>query len=294
MLLSWEMMTMARLTQGADFNEAPIVGVDGNPVNSSGDGGSTPPPNAPKMGPKQIALFAGIGVLAIIIIIVMMSRGGGTTSSSSSSSSISSSEDDEWIVNPNPDPNWGKESASTVDTESKPTGGGDPVDDPFTFCFYSSDEVSSLRGYGYTGDEIEYHSQNQTPYDTLVQKAEEAYDNKYKEWRQSILDAASPEYKELVDKTFLGSGETPSTCEASEVVNYGTHTENVDYEKCGVYNYQAWIKVHTSIGDLMMSPELTRYTELEDSGNIVIVYNYAVNKDGDMLYVTSIKEKSIR
>lgn len=273
---------MARLQQGENFQEAPIVGVDGQPVEQS-----APAPNAPKFGPKQIAIGAGIAVILIVIIVLLCTKqGDNETSSVEQTESVNSGwEDDDWFFEENTD-------TTSVDPEweVKPA---DPITDPYLYSIYTAEEVSWLRGYGYTGDEIEYHSQQGTSYDELVSRANAEKDRANDAWRQTVINEESEGYKALMNKTYMGSSETPSTVDKSKIHTYSSYTENVDYEKCGVYSYQPWVKLYTSIGPLFMNVALDRYQRLADTGNIVITYTYAADSEGRVLFITDIKEKAI-
>lgn len=284
---------MARLEQGENFSEAPVVDVNGNNVNPDNQ---APPPNAPKFGPKQIAIAAGILVVIVIVAVVMLSKGGegAPTESEVSSDPVEYEEFD-----PFADPYNGGEDAldfdtpTDTDTSANVSNQGDTIYDPSTYSIYSNDEIASLRGYGYTGDEIEYHSQQGTPYDSLIDDAINDMNVANQEWRDSIINDASEGYKNLMAKSYMDGNSTTQSCFNSDVTGYGTKRENVDYDKCGVYNYQAWIKVYTQYGSMVMLMDLPRYSELADSGNIVIEYKYAVGEGNVMLYVYDIKEVGI-
>lgn len=288
---------MATLQQGENFNEAPVVDVNGNSINPD-LAPAPPPPNVPKLGPKQIAIAAVALVLVIIVAVVLLGGGGGDTTSTDSTAEATTSADP--LPQDTPQDNGDDlflfddlESTPTDSATSTPASTSDPITNPYAYLNYSEDEVTLLRGYGYTGDEIEYHSQQGTSVDTLVGDAINEINKQNESWRNSILDAASPEYQALLEKTYLGGNPTQSSCTNEQVGGYGTYRENVDYRKCGVYNYQAWIKVDTKYGELVMCMPLPRYTELADSGNMVVEYKYAVDTNNTFLYVYDIYEVEI-
>lgn len=283
---------MARLEQGENFSEAPVVDVNGNSVNPES---STPPPNAPKFGPKQIAIAAGILVVIVIVAIVFLSKGGTEDTESITTESSDPTEYEEFDPFANPY-DQGEEFIGfedTTSTSSNVSNSGDTIYDPSTYSIYSNDEIANLRAYGYTGDEIEYYSQQGTSYDTLINDAIERRNKANEEWRSSVIDDASEGYKNLMAKSYMDGKSTKQSCAVDEVSGYGTKRENVDYEKCGVYNYQAWIKVYTQYGSMVMLMDLPRYTELSDSGNIVVEYKYAVNTDNALLYIYDLYEVGI-
>ena len=287
---------MARLEQGESFDAAP-VDVNGQPVTEDnnategGDGGSNKP-QLPKLGPKQLAIAGVAGVVLIVAVILFM--GGGNKGTEPSVSDSQSAETTEYTTDPAFAPSIETE-VSEEDTLSEPTynenaGVADPIEDPYAYIAYSKEEVADLRGWGYTGDEIEYYAQQGASFDKLVDAAMKALDEKNEEWRQSVLDESSDGYKKLMEKTFLGSPTTRDTIDSSEVVGYRTVTENVDYTKCGVYNYQAWIKVQMSFGDVMMNLELPRYSELPDEGNIVVKCRYDIGQNDEIVYIEYLQE----
>lgn len=292
---------MARLEQGANFDEVPIVDGNGNPVttggdsNSGGGGGRQPP----KIGPKQIAI---VGVLVVILIIVAVVMFGGKKEEEGPIGDTATPAPSETyeIEDPFADV-MGDEledpfpTGGSSDTESSSTQSGaqliaDPIANPYAYSFYTDEQVKALRGYGYTGDEIEYSAQNQRPYDELVDAAYKRYDKAYEEWRQTVLDESSQGYKDLMSKTYLGLPETRSDIKSEDVYRSSQHLENVDYEKIGTYNYQSWIMVHLSIGDVIMTMPTPRYAEIAESGNILISFSIAEDKDGNPLYISSIGE----
>ena len=286
---------MATLRQGENFDEAPVVDVNGNDVNPD-NLPQQPSPNAPKLGPKQIAIAAVVLVVGIIIVLVLFGGSGNSTESTDSTAPTTTAEpllQDTPVESNSGDLFDFDEPASTTPTTSAPTISSDPVTNPYVYCFYSEEEVTSLRGYGYTGDEIEYNSQLETPYDYLVEQAINEMNEKYSEWRSMVIDSASPEYTELLEKSYLSGKETKDNCTTEDVGGYGKMRENVDYTKCGVYNYQAWVKVETKYGVLFMTMDLPRYSELKDTGNMVVEYRYAVDTNNTFLYVYEIYEVEI-
>lgn len=277
---------MARLEQGETFNGSGAVDVNGQPVPNS----ETPAPTPPKVGPKQLAI---IGVAAVVLIVFAVIAFGGGSKEEDTSTDSDTSEDAAYTTDAAFAPSLNDTPAEVVTTTADPntTGVADYIEDAYAYTAYTKEEVTSLRGWGYTGDEIEYYAQRGLDVDTLIKASSEEKDKAHEEWRQTVLDDASDGYKNLMDKTYLNSPETLNYIEAKDATAYKTITENADYKKCGVYNYQAWIKVSMSFGDVVMSLPLPRYSELPDEGNIVIKCRYYYNSETDqMLYVDSLTE----
>lgn len=291
---------MARLEQGENFNEAPIVGGDGQPITQTeapNQSGRTPP----KLGPKQMAIAGVILIVLIVVVIIFFGSKGKeeqppTDQVVSGDTATPNTSVPEEISDPfgdELDDPFGDMPDEVETTTQQGQLIVDPISNPYAYSFYTDEQVKSLRGYGYTGDEIEYNAQQQTPYDTLVDKAYEAYEEKYNEWMQTILDESSQGYKDLMAKTYLGNPKTKDYVIPEDVYTTQNYLENVDYEKCGVYNYQAWIKVHLSIGDIIINLPLTRYSQIADEGNILITFTTAVDKDGNILYLTKCEEYQV-
>lgn len=295
---------MARLEQGENFDEAPVVDVNGQPVNAPANNNNAQGGNPPKLGPKQMAI-AGVVIVLIIAIAIIMLGGKKDTDTEQAEDTLigdtatpnSTTSDNEEVSDPFGDDLVSDPFGDDMTPIDEPQQSGqlvvDPITNPYAYSFYSDDEVYNLRGYGYTGDEIEYNAQLQTPYDDLVAKAYAAYDEKYNEWRESVLNESSDGYKNLMDKTYLGSPATKDNISAEDISTTYSYLENVDYEKCGVYNYQAWIKVHLSIGDVIISIPLTRYSQIAEEGNILITFTTAVDSEGNILYLTKCEEYQV-
>ena len=286
---------MAHIEQGQDLQEAPIVGADGNIVQPSPPSGG----GGPKFGPKQIAIAAAaLVVLAMLAFMLLRGKPGGDedTTHDASESSTSSDLDDPFFYPPEDNTSLGVPDGfltSSPPPESSFDGNRTDLTNPYMYISYTEDEVKKLRGYGYTGDEIEYFAQVGYSVDQLISAAQKKMDEAYAEWRRSVLDAASPEYKELMEQTFLGNPATRGDVKREEIVIGHNVTENVDYEKIGVYNYQAWIKVHLSIGDIFMNIPVERYSAIPESGNIVVAFTTRCGVDDTIYEVTNLREVAV-
>ena len=272
---------MAHLEQGQDLQEQPIVDANGNIV-SDNNNSSSQPPNKGKFGPKQIALIgAALVVVAMAAFMLLRNKPEeGTSDSSSTSSTV----DDSFIY-----PVEQSSSLSVPDGFIEPSASTDP----YEYSNYTAEDVKTLRGLGYTGDEIEYYAQQGKSINELIQDAYAAKDAAEKEWRESVLDGASDEYKALMDKTFLGNNQTKDSVQSGDITIGYNLTENIDYERIGVYNYQAWIKVYLSYGAIFMNIPIERYSELPDSGNIVVSYTARCDKNDTLLEITNLKEVTV-
>lgn len=287
---------MARMEQGQDLQETPIVDANGNIVTNEDGGGKKP--NLPKLGPKQIALgVAGLVVVVILIFVFSKGKGSGkpTEQDSSEMSTTVSTGSDELPGFLPPTSTSSVSYSGFIDNSNdyepvEEVANRTALDSPYTYFSYSAQDVRILRGCGYTGDEIEFFAQNKRSVESLVDEANKELNEHYKTWRESVLDDASEGYKALMDKTYLGNKETRSDVTAADIKIGYNLTENVDYEKIGVFNYQAWIKVKLSYGDVFMNVPIERYTQLTDKGNIVVSFNARCGEGDVLLEITNLKE----
>lgn len=155
---------------------------------------------------------------------------------------------------------------------------------------YSQKEISALRLWGYTADEIELASRDGIAAKTLVAQAKHDRELAQKEALDAVSDTASPEYQAILNKTWLGG--TPldmSTVEPGRIYNRETATVNVDYEKCGAQGNQLFLKLILDDGSsafMYITP--SRWVELPESGNIVVTI--ARMEAGGLSIITDIQE----
>lgn len=162
---------------------------------------------------------------------------------------------------------------------------------------YTVEERETLRNNGYTADDIErFQAEEADPY-LKVQEAEQARKAKLEEEMKPILDGASPAYKKLEAMTWLGgttmSQEVLNNAEGSYEERYGTY--NVDYTKVEARGAQLFVKLilkEFNNQPIFMTMTATRYNELDQTGNIVVVIEYNKYADGSIL-VTNVQEKDI-
>lgn len=294
---------MARISQGENFEEAPIVDATGQIVDqNSAEQQNAPTP--PKFGPKQIAIGAAIAVVVVVGAVILLSSGGKDKVPADGTNTSSVAEDDPFDDDGFIDGGFGTDNNQSTgfiddegfidDTPANSSGSASDnrtaVSDPYTYISYSGSEVQSLRANGYTGDEIEYAAQQGRSYDELISEANAAREAANREWMDTVLNSASDGYKDLMNRTFLGLPTTAETTEGREVYHVETKKENVDYEKIGVYNYQAWVKLHLSFGDIFYLMPLDRYDDLANTGNIVISYSVRSDVDYNIIDISNVSE----
>lgn len=137
---------------------------------------------------------------------------------------------------------------------------------------YKLDDIKVLRKWGYTANELEVASRDGVSAKALVEQAKKDREAAQREALKEVSDTASPEYQNLLNKTWLGGDPIDlSGVDPNIVYNTETWTENVDYEKCGAQGTQLFIKLYLDNGTAaFMSVTPGRYVELADSGNIVV------------------------
>ncbi|MDR1523285.1 MAG: hypothetical protein LBS29_04975 [Endomicrobium sp.] len=167
-----------------------------------------------------------------------------------------------------------------------------PVEeDPIVWYFeYFPEEVEQLRAVGYTGDEIEYHQAQETPAQLLIEDAKAVQEVELKAIYDKIFDAASDEYRELENMTWVG-GKAIQITDTGNYTDYSAATfkENVDFDKVPPHGMQLYIRCELPDGQYaFMSMHPTRWVQLKDNGNIVI--EYTIIEYGGAKVITSIKE----
>lgn len=171
--------------------------------------------------------------------------------------------------------------------------GGDDGDDAayweqFDNISYTEDEKASLRAWGYTGTEIEAFEAEQRSVEELIAESRQ----KQEETMAALSDVTSPEYQNLLNKTWLGQKELdlPAYTEDIEYsLTYTTLVLNADYEKIPAHGHSLFLKVYMEDGSYaFMECPLIRYLQLPDKGNIVVQYD-VINIDGADI-ITGMKE----
>lgn len=162
---------------------------------------------------------------------------------------------------------------------------------------YTQDEVTELRAYGYTGDEIEQYEIEEKSAEELLNEAKLAMKKAYEEQWGVYVDSTSKGFKKLNRLTWLGLPKTtlPKNSKNEDGIYNGyeeIHTRNVDYVKVEPRGYQTFIKCTMSDGSsFFYAIDPRRYIELKDSGNIVLEVTF-LNWEGQW-FITDVVEKDV-
>lgn len=162
---------------------------------------------------------------------------------------------------------------------------------------YTQDEVTELRAYGYTGDEIEQYEIEEKSAEELLNEAKLAMQKAYEEQWGVYVDSTSKGFKKLNRLTWLGLPKTtlPKNSKNEDGIYNGyeeIHTRNVDYVKVEPRGYQTFIKCTMSDGSsFFYAIDPRRYIELKDSGNIVLEVTF-LNWEGQW-FITDVVEKDV-
>jgi len=155
----------------------------------------------------------------------------------------------------------------------------------------TDEDAEELRRYGYTGDEIELALQYNLDTEELIAHGKELYDAEAKEALARMSDTAGPEYKNLLNLTYLGQPEilNPTGDRSQYSETKSTVKINADYVKCPTNGNQLWLKCHIATDAYiwyLCSP--VRWLSLPEEGNIVLnVDFYMMN---DVAYVVNVHE----
>ncbi len=163
-------------------------------------------------------------------------------------------------------------------------GGFEPV------FVYTAEEKELLRAWGYTGDEIESEQLKSTPAEDLVEASKKAQE----EAREALANPESPEYQALLNQTWLGElpVDVPVYNPETSEVGTTTLTLNADFEKMPAHGSNLFLRVELEDGShhfMEVSPY--RYSQLPDSGNIVVTYDYLL-LDGKH-FINNMREKQV-
>lgn len=158
---------------------------------------------------------------------------------------------------------------------------------------YAQEDRALLRSLGYTADEIEFAISEGLSVANLIDEAEADLDARNKESLQRVSDAASPEYQNMLNSTYLGQLPNPEpvdqTTAATPFYRSTTKTFNSDYVKCPTMGLQLWLKCKvdaTTYVWVNVSPE--RYAKLPAKGNIVLTVEWF--DYGENTYITKAYE----
>lgn len=160
-----------------------------------------------------------------------------------------------------------------------------------TVADLTSEQSDTLRKLGWSGDEIDIALSYGLNYQALVDYATELRDEEAKEALQRMSDTAGPEFKEIMNYTFMGQGEVqnPSGDRDQYEESRTSVKINADYIKCPTRGNQLWLKCRIATDAYVWyqcSP--IRWLTLPDEGNIVLNVDFWLLND--TAYVTNISE----
>lgn len=159
----------------------------------------------------------------------------------------------------------------------------------------STEDMILLRSYGYTGDEIEYSISHGFSVEAMVERSKAEMDEANRESWVRTSDAASAEYKYLLENTYLSQPEAMPVSDQDElefmerVDRTRTEEVNCDYVKCPMNGLQLYLKCKVATDIYYWYPiDPSRWCKLPDRGNIVLKVTY--REYGDGLYITGATE----
>lgn len=172
---------------------------------------------------------------------------------------------------------------------------GNPLDDPFTMD-YTLEDISILRSYGYTAEEIEQHQDNLTDVSYLIEEAKASMEKRvqelYVELSEKASNPKSAEFKQLMNMTWL-QGKPRVVATNADTFEITTYKENCRFTKVPARGPQLFIKLDLdSTGEsvfLNVTPH--RYAALKSEGQMVITYDLVAY--GDQNYITNLVEVEI-
>lgn len=214
--------------------------------------------------PKRAILYGvvSVGILVLLLGILSWSASRKHAEDERKKRDAAVEEEQFWLDYYDKHPEMSHETQSTDTAQS----------DTYSTLTYSSDQIKNLRKWGYTGSEIEDASASGLDYDKLIDESVKQQKEAMKDTMSALNDTMSPEYKNLLNKTWL-SGEEINLdgVDTTTVMNQDSRVENVDFEKCGAQGTQLFLKLHLDNGTAaFMCIDPQRYVELPDTGNIVV------------------------
>lgn len=158
---------------------------------------------------------------------------------------------------------------------------------------YTPEELTTLRNWGYTGNEIEEFQNQQASVDYLVEQAragrEEVLATLYPELNKNAQKNGTREYKSLLNNTWLGGKTVKVHADDPNVFETSNIKDNVDYIKLPSRGKQLFVKLTLSDGtNLFYNIHPTRYQELKNKGNMVVTYDTI--KFGDQQFIDNLME----
>lgn len=136
---------------------------------------------------------------------------------------------------------------------------------------YTSEEIQQLRAWGYTGTEIEQYQVDQVPAADLIEASRQAQE----EARATLANPESPEYKNLLEQTWLGEPSiTVPYVGTDTAYTVTTRRVNCDYVKTEPHGTNLMLKVLLPDGTHhFMEVSVIQWSRLAPSGNIIVDYS---------------------
>lgn len=158
---------------------------------------------------------------------------------------------------------------------------------------YETWEIEALRKAGYTGYEIEDYQFAEIDAEYLIEDAAEQRKAQYEAEIVPYLEASSDEFKNLMNKTWVGMDEFEINGEDAETWSYVVGKYNVDYEKIGARGMQCFIKLYFDDGSsafITLPPD--RYAAIAQKGNMLVELKECIMSNG-MHVIVEAKEVAI-
>lgn len=239
--------------------------------------------------PKHIVYIGGAILLVLVIAVgvILTWRNGESTEDASSEDTEENDFLDTEEVDIGLDDIYGEDVSEEEDVSTE----DETADYTGTVSDITTEETEELRRLGYTGDEIELAITYGLNYQSLVDHATELRDEEAKEALVRMSDTAGPEFKEILNFTYMGQPEFVNpTGDRSDYEESRTSVKvNADYIKCPVNGTQLWLKCHIAqdayIWYLCSPP---RWLSLPEEGNIVLSIDFWIMNDN--AYVINVTE----
>lgn len=242
--------------------------------------------------PLKVAILGGVGILAVIILLLVFSfrkkPEDNFVQADQTLTEFEPAVTDPAVTESTEDMVWDFASGQYVPANNSQT------EEELDLSSLSTEDQITLRKLGYTGDEIALALDAGFDTAALVEHAKELHDAESKESLKRMSDAASEEFRYLLEFSYFGQPGYEFVDHSNDY--FGTYDYfmdsyivNADYVKCPTYGSQLQLKCRVA-EDLevfyIVTPE--RFAELPDNGNIVLEVTYT--KYGDNRYVTDVRE----
>lgn len=257
-------------------------------MNSSNSDGETPSKE------KESNRLKMIGIGAVLVIVVGLLVVGVIKSKNNNpkdTAGITDTEDTSGMTQEEKD--WAEFQEETGTDTTNETTETDTDTSYVSSSTFTSEEKESLRKWGYTGDEIEFYESNEFASKDLIASAKSMRESAAEESLKEVSNTASPEYKKLLNMTWLGGKKFQvKNINNDEDAAYGMElkVENVDYIKCSATGQQLFIRVTLNSGtNAFMTVAPDRWVEMKKKGNIVV--EYTVENYGDTSVIIDMVER---